>query len=274
MEKADFDSVQYCQVFNVPHILISALLLIMTLSTRIYIQRPPDPPSETTHTLVSTSPANHFVDCRIIKERLPHVQEGKEPEDFEKVFDWVMTGTEVPIEGTNKIHFKHDINLKEVVESVKTGKPIEECKDEEDIGEFAPVEGSEDRQETGILTHPDTGKLNPYIEIWRSLDPEEHTPDQEAREKSKHVKSVVWDADLPDHKGKIVRLGNWVQGVVYSKNEKVHRLSILRSFLDKKTGQWQPQIKYGLVNFPEAFDQQVGDELPVDGIRWKCVESV
>lgn len=246
----------------------------MTLSTRIYIQRPPDPPSETTHTLVSTSPANHFVDCRIRKERLPHVQQGQEPEDFEKVFDWVMTGTEVPIEGTNKIHFKHDINLKEVVESVQSGKPIEKCKDEEDIGEFGPVEGSEDRQETGILTHPVTGKLNPYIEIWRSLDPEEHSPEQEAREKQKNVKSVVWEADLSDHKGKLVRLGNWVQGVIYDKNERVHRLSILRSYFNSKTNKWEAQIKYGLLGFPDSFDLRVGETTTADGVTWKCVESV
>lgn len=245
----------------------------MTLSTRIYIQRPPDPPAETTHTLVSTSPGNHFVDCRIIKDRLPHVQKGPEPENFEEVFDWVMTGLEVPLEG-NKIHFKHDINLKEVVESVKSGKPIEECKDEEDIGEFSPVEGSEDRMETGILTHPDTGKLNPYVEIWRSLDPDEYTPEKEVREKQKPVRTVVLDIVLSDHKGKIVRLGNWVQGVIYSKNEKVHRLSILRSFYNHDTEKWEPQIKYGLLPFPEEFDQKINDQITTNGIQWKCVESV
>lgn len=251
--------------------------LSMTLSTRVYIQRPPDEPREDTHTMVLTSPQNHFVDVRILVEKYPYVQpSGEKPtlQSFNEVFDWVMTGMEVPI-GNNKVHFKHDINLKEVVESEKSGKPLDQCKDEEDVGEFEPVEGSSDRKETGISTHPETGKLNPYVEIWRSLDPEKYTPKEEIIENPGQPEhGYVLEVVEEGFKGKIVQIGNWVQGVVYGPAKGGFPMSVMRRFFDGE--EWVSMIEYGVHEFPrgESSRGEFQKGQTVGGsIKWKCVES-
>lgn len=238
----------------------------MTLSTRIYIQRPPDEPVETTNTMVLVSPKAHFVDIRINKDKYPYSGN----DQFEEVFDWVMTGTEVPL-GETKVLFKHEINLKEVVKSVKTGKPIEECKDEEDVGDFHPIEGSHDRKETGILTHPDTGKPNPYVEIWRSLDPDLHSPEKEViEEPGKQSHGYVLEATLAGFKGKVVKLGNWLQAVIFGQINSVFPMAVSRKHYD---GLWKSVIAYGGYDFPKEEGYSEGDRVASGGVEWRCIET-
>lgn len=244
----------------------------MVLSTRISLQWLPEQPEELSHTMVFTSPKDHFVDVRILKSRYPYLQDGKVPEPFEDVFQWVITGVEESIEGTNKISFNHEINLVEVMESAHTGKPIEECRGAPDIGAFWDIEGSEDRKETGVMMHPDTHKVTEYVEIWRSLDPLKHTPDTEVRESESEVKSVVLEPVLSLFLGKIVRLGNWVLGILYEKSEKTYPLSVFRSYFNEEKNAWIPLIVYGLHSFPESFEWQRGETTTAGPIEWKCIE--
>lgn len=249
----------------------------MVLSTRVSIQWLPDEPSEPTSTIVSTSASDHFVDVRIFKHKYPHVQEGLAPQAFEDIFDWVITGEEQEIPGTSKIQFNHAINLQEIMKSLKTGLPLLECKSEPDIGDFSSIENSEDRKETGSMVNPETGKMTPYIEIWRSLNPEKSTPSMEVREGKDEFghkyelsgEIVNWTYDLNEDSryGRIIRLANWVQGIVYDKSEKTHPLSVLRAYFDETSGEFIKVIKYGLYQFPD-----IQDTLCLEAEGWHKIE--
>lgn len=249
----------------------------MVLSTRISIQWLPDEPSELTSTLVSTSASDHFVDVRILKDKYPHVQQGPEPENFEDVFDWVITGEEQEIPGTSKIQFNHAINLQEIMNSLKTGIPLLECKSAPDIGDFSAIDNSEDRKETGSMVNPETGKMTPYVEIWRSLNPEKSTPSSEIREgkdengqKYELKGSLInWTYDLNEgtRYGRIIRLANWVQGIVHDKSEKTHPISVMRAYFDQSCGKFIYVIKYGLYEFPDIQDTHC-----IEAKGWKKLE--
>lgn len=249
----------------------------MVLSTRVSIQWLPDEPSELTSTMVSTSASDHFVDIRILKDKYPHVQEGPEPESFKKIFDWVITGEEEEIVGTSKIQFNHAINLQEIMKSLKTGVPLLECKSEPDIGDFSSIENSEDRKETGTMVNPITGRMTPYIEIWRSLNPEMTTPAKEVLEGRDAAgqkyelndQSINWTYDLNEGPfyGRIIRLANWVQGVVYDESEKTHPLSVLRAYFDESSGTFVYVIKYGLYEFPD-----IQDTVSIEAKAWHKIE--
>lgn len=239
----------------------------MVLSTRVSLQWLPNEPEELTSTLVFTTPQDHFVDVRIYNEQYPHIQKGSTPEAFDKIFQWVITGEEEEIPDTNKIRFRHEVNLQEVMKSLESGRPLSECRSEPDIGAFWSIEGSEDRKETGSMVNPETGKHTDYVEIWRSLDPALTTPVTEIREISgKEHEVLTLELKHNGVLGRIIRLGNWVQGVIYEEAEKTHPISVLRCFYDSNAGEWKDLIRYGKHSFPELFK-----ELEEDGL-WKKIE--
>lgn len=251
----------------------------MVLSTRVSLQWIPEEPEEFSDTQVYTSPADHFVDVRIYRSQYPHIQVGADIKPFDEVFQWVIVGDEEPIEGTNKIKFNHTVNLQEILESLRTGKSLEDCVGNPDVGAFWPVEGSEDRKETGAMKNPATGTVTEYIEIWRSLNPDASTPSQQVREGENAegqkesagvLVSAVYDLHQDGFIGRIIRLGNWVQGVVFELDEKAHPLSVMRSFYNKAEGRWEDLIVYGKHQFPEIYKK--ADEA-LEG-NWTRIESV
>ncbi|RKP30297.1 hypothetical protein METBISCDRAFT_180, partial [Metschnikowia bicuspidata] len=184
----------------------------MVLSTCASLQWVPGDASELMHTLVFMSPADHFVDARIYKNQYPHIQE-----DFEDIFDWVIVGEKVPL-SDSRIRFTHAVDLREIMTALKTNRPLLECRSGPDIGEFSPVEGSANRRETGTMVHPATGVPTEYVEIWRLLDPIRTTFETEVAE------GDAWDATVctatyryseGKRQGRVIVLGNWVQGVIY-----------------------------------------------------------
>lgn len=238
----------------------------MALSTRVSLQWPPLEPEEQSHTMVLTSPGNHFVDIRIFKDKYPYT--GSEPID--KVFQWAMSGVENPIEGTGKILFDTEINSPDIVKSLATGLPLSSCKSPPDIGDFGPIEGSLDRQETGEMINPDTGLVAPYIEVWRSLDPVSHSPSLEVREREGvDFKVHVLVSETAGVDAKVVRLGNWVQGILYDGSASPV-LSVNRSHFDGSG--WTSLIAYGPKQFPVDFAGAKGDRVTVDGVSWVCIE--
>lgn len=230
----------------------------MVLSTRVSLQWLPNEPMETSHTLVFTTPRDHFVDVRIKKDKYPFVQQEEIPVDFNDIFEWVIVGEEEPIENTNKIQFNHTVNLQDIMKSLATGKPLLECKSDPDIGEFSAIEGSKDRKEVGRMVNPETGKCTEYVEIWRSLNPEETTFETEVREGENRdgddvgagpeVYSATYDLNDGSLYGRVIVLGKWVQGVIYDEADKTHPISVIRAHRES-SGSWEPLIRYGKHDF-------------------------
>ncbi|GEQ71584.1 hypothetical protein JCM33374_g5269 [Metschnikowia sp. JCM 33374] len=252
----------------------------MVLSTRVSLQWLPNEPEELTSTMVFTSTKDHFVDVRIYKERYPYKQTGTEPENFEDVFQWVIVGEEEEIKNTNKIRFNHSINSQEITTSLATGKPLSECRGDADVGSFWPMEGTEDRKETGSMAHPDTGVLTDYVEIWRSLNPNVTSPDNEVREGHDEAGQLIpntvtpvmtFDLNAEGFIGRIIRLGDWVQGVIYEETEKQFPISVMRSFRDAHTGAWTELITYGKHAFPEAYRHATA-QMESEYGKWHRVE--
>lgn len=249
----------------------------MVLSTRVTIQWLPDEAEELSSTMVLSSPGDLFTDVRVLKDHYPYLKKAGPPEPVEDVFQFVSIGWEEEIKGTNKMRFYTSVNSQAIVKSIKTGKPLDECKAAPDIGEFWPIEGSEDRKETGAMENPATGKVTEYIEIWRSLNPEETTPTNEVREGhwplgEKKVRVRVFDTLTDGYIGRIVRLGNWVQGVLYKSGEGQFPLSVLRSFYNEKSQQWEKLIDYGILEFPQVYKDWDAEQVSFNGIHWKRVE--
>lgn len=222
--------------------------------------------------MVITSPKGHFVDIRILKNCYPWSRKTPAPA-FDEVFEWCLSGIEEPIEGTNKIRFNHDVNSQEIIKSIKTGRPLDECRSAPDVGAFSAIDGSEDRKETGSMVNPATNKETEYVEIWRSLDAEKTTKDLEVREPkhSQRPQTFVLEASLATYEGKVVRYGNWVQGLLHDKEHSTSPLSVVRSHCTD--GKWEHYIQYGSGTFPVQFSGQKGEHVVVNGVEWRCIES-
>lgn len=245
----------------------------MVISTRVSIQWPPEEAEELSHTMAFTSPQGHYVDIRILKTHYPYVQHKNQP-FFDEVFQWCLCGTEQPIEGTNKIRFINEIDSQAIAKSVRSGKYVAPG---EDIGDFSAIEGSHDRKEVGSMVNPATGRVQDYIEIWRSLDPLRSTPTEEVREPAESEPESItgFSLEIKDNSrylGKLIRLGFWIQGIVYDKqSENIH---VIRSHFNLAVAEWQNQIEYGQIDqFPLTFAGEVGDKVLVSSsFSWSCVE--
>lgn len=248
----------------------------MTLSTRVSLQWLPDLAFEETSTLVIASPQGHYVDIRIYKDKLLDKPISND-EYFNDIFQWCLAGKEVPIKNTSKIIFKSVIDSQAISRSILLNKPLIDCIGDDDVGDFSTIENSDDRIETGEMTNPETGKKQDYIEIWRSLDPEEHTPILEVKEPKnpKSSKVHVLEVSTSDFEGKVVRLGNWMQGIIYDKFNKKNPINVIRSFYNNDASEWDHLIEYGDISlFPVEFIGEVGDISYIgDRIVWKCIEN-
>lgn len=227
-------------------------------STRISLQWPPEPAEETTDTLVLTSHDLHFVDIRITKP-LP----APTSTDNDSHIDWIITGIENPLEGTTKVEFKHEINshLK-----LNTGEAF-------DIGDFHDAPNG-DRSETGIMENWNTGKMSPYEEIWRSIDPNVSTPENYVRELKKESEAACVVYKLAEKEsewlGQMVRIGSFAQGAIL--NRSTNKVSCVRWFL--KEGQWQVVFQNGeeVSKIPNGEDK-LGAVVELENLRWKVIES-
>lgn len=240
----------------------------MTLSTRVSIQWPPELAEEKSSTMVFTSPKDLFVDVRILTDHYPYKKRAVDL-PFTDVFQWVIVGTEECIPNSNKIAFHHEVDSMAIAELLQSGKSVSECIGGPDVGNFFSIPDSEDRKETGEMVNPDTGKVQDYIEIWRSLDPDFHTPTKLARETSATVHlASVYDVNTERYQGRIIRLGNWLQGVLYDKHSSAQPLHVVRAHRDSVGSNWHYLIEYGNTGL-----------FPVDGeateteVEWQCVEA-
>lgn len=226
------------------------------VSTRISLQWIPEPPHEYTDTLVLTTKGLHFVDIRI-KTPLPVDAKGTDAN-----IDWVITGVEHPIEGTSKVEFRHDINshLK-----LNHGEAY-------DVGDFKEIENG-DRSETGTMENWNTGVMQKYEEIWRTIDPLASKPDDYVRdvnENSASAPCIAYHLDQDGFLGKCVRIGNFAQGALL--NHSTNKVSCVRWF--KSENDWCVVFESGdeVTKIPRGEDKE-GEVVEVEGLKWKVVES-
>lgn len=207
--------------------------------------------------MVITSPGDHFVDIRAYKDKTSGT--------FNELFQWCITGKEAPVEGTSRIKFIHEIDSMAVVNGQESG--------EVDEGDFSAIEGSEDRKEVGEMKNPATGKVQPYVEIWRSLSPIENTPEHEVREiKGEKVTVKVFTVANEKFNGKYIEYGNWSQGILHDvRNNSLH---VIRGYF--RTQKWELVIEYGdSKKFPIGSNATLGElDSLSEELVWTCVENV
>ncbi|CAN3479323.1 hypothetical protein DICA0_E15478 [Diutina catenulata] len=230
----------------------------MTLSTRVSIQWPPEVASESTSTMVFTSPDNHFVDVRVHRNHYPLTALLDDP--YTEVFEWVITGVEKP-QG-DSIAFEHEIDSQAIANGTDPSA---------DIGHFEAIPDSNDRQETGSMMNPATGKVQDYVEIWRSLDPTRHQPDHEvvATSTSPSYRVQVMKITERDgrYQGTVIQLGDWVQGVVYDRSDEKHPLHVLR--MHKR----QRLVVFGRADWFPLGEYSLHQQVKVFDLLWTCIEE-
>lgn len=165
----------------------------------------------------------HFVDVRILKSA-QYIGAADMA-----AFEWVITGTERWLSPTRCL-FEHELNTQELERLARTGRPLAECRNAPDVGDFSPL--GTDRLEVGHMMH--CGAVTPYREVWRSLDPERHLPDAEVLAPKGAAPARAWQAKL----GKYIEAGRWAQGALWHEN----RLHVIRRYND---GGWRTLIEFG-----------------------------
>lgn len=222
-------------------------------STRISLQWPPEAPFENTDTLVLVSNESHFVDIRVLKDHKS--SSSKLP------IDWVITGKEHEVPNSNKIEFQHEINTH--VKGNYGGAF--------DTGAFNEIPGSNDREELGEMENLDTGKVQPYREVWRSLDPLKSTPSDYVEEdpSAKNVPCTVFKVKNEEYLGSVVRLGNFQQGALLNKSNGEY--SVTRYFLDND--EWKAVFQYGDEVSKIPVETAGEKSIKLDNIEWELVES-
>lgn len=232
---------------------------MVVASIRVSIQWPPAEEYENTETLVLLSNEQHFVDIRF-------------RDDIDRI-DWILTGKEYDIPNTNKIEFQHEINTN--VPGFHGG--------EFDVGNFNSIPNTDDREETGEMMNPQTRKVQPYREVWRSIDPLKSTFENFVREDSNSdvkvpcvVLKVVQKPGV-NYIGTVVRLGNFLQGALLNKDTETYNCA--QYYLED--GKWEHHLDATEVG-KDGSDDDIVPSIPfeinenlieLDGVEWEVVES-
>lgn len=208
------------------------------ISTRVSIQWPPSEAHEPTDTMVLMSRGNKFVDLRPFK-----VSNRSFP------FEWAFFGAKVAL-GENRHMYTHEFDSRQVLEG---------CDVAPDIGEFSTLPNG-DAKEHGEMLNVETGNVQPYVEIWHDL--QDYTPNEFQN------RCVVLDVNEGDNfKGRFIRVGEWVQGIIFHNG-----ISCLRAkFVNNK---WDFLIGTGSESdiFPLNFDGKSDEEVQIKQFKWLCIE--
>lgn len=264
------------------------------ISTRESIQWLPDEAGERSITVVLSSPGSRFVDLRPI---IPSIVT---PEESEFPFEWAFAGYEKGLKDDYSImEFTHDFFDSSYIykyqlfnKGLSNEKPL--LKDiAADIGYFETI-GIGKRRETGKMANSANGdKITDYIEIWQSLNPIKFTPSERAilhedtdegtTEYGCYVYDIVGDNNKELYEGRVIRVGSWIQGLVWDKSDKISKvpISTIRLWFDESIGKWTDIHSFGNLksfdNFPIFDDFKTVDvdskfTTSDNNITWTCVE--
>lgn len=235
----------------------------MSLTRRVSIKWSDGPEEEPTDTLVITSLEKHYVDIRALAGSSPHHQQHDFP------FDWAFCGQVVEGEDS-QFTYTHDIDSRRLQ---GTGK------EEIDSGKVEVLANGDER-ETGHMFNPATDKVEPFVEVWRPLDPNKSTLTPQPKNlASDLVVIVVATVDGQGANGKLVRVGNWMQGIVEFENDDknntlAEKLSVVRATC---TGDiWSRSISWGnhveKIPVTDLEGHVLGDTFTFGGIEWAVIE--
>lgn len=241
------------------------------ITSREGIQWNDDPISEPTDTFV-LSCNNHFVDIRSFKDQ----SEKQFP------FDWAFHGEIIkPSDPNGETIYTHDIDSR-YIHAIATGS-------KEDAEKFLEVDSAAsedlpngDEAERGKMLNPDTLKVERFLELWRPLN-SNNAPDKiplasAGGHGDESVKGLVLvTAENQKFRGKLVRVGSWVQAIVQELGvEGVTSLSILRTV--KSGGTWEKLVSWGnsvetIPSSDEQYDQfdHVDSQVVIGGLTWKSL---
>jgi hypothetical protein len=137
--------------------------------------------------------------------------------------------------------------------------------DDRDEGFMYSIAGTSQVLEKGAMANPDSGEVEDYEELWEDLDI------QKVGNEKSYVSWVLSSRGNVEEKGMVIRIGEWIQGVLRRGEE----FSVGRWKWESGKG-WQRvlMIGDGLDLNEKLFgeqDIQVGDTFKADnGLEWEC----
>lgn len=249
----------------------------MSLSIRHSIQWLETEPqeSESTSTIVITSPLGKYVDIR----KLKNIQ------NFSNQFDWFFAGYEIEHSSTI-IEFNHEfLDSKLITHYLMHNGNTENFKIESDIGHFSdPIDENERnagiRLETGKMINPLTNQLEKYQEKWITVDSTLGPQCKFIGNKLIDNNCIVLDTVSNIDIGRIILLNSWIQGIFWRKNiisnEIVDNVGVLRCFKDENLIEFGKFIDY-LPHYEQLLkigkNLNIYDTCMINNVEWKVVEK-
>ncbi|KAH0542852.1 hypothetical protein FGG08_002807 [Glutinoglossum americanum] len=250
-------------------------------SKRRSIRWLPNEAIEPTSTLVLTSRNQHFVDLRIFKPLVPGEPDLPNEGGPLRRLDWAFSGIATVTEdrpGCLHSEWSHEVDS-------RSDNP------DKDEGDLIPQrDGS--ILEIGRMVNPSTGEMTDYEEVWEDLEVEVTGGD------THRICIVVGTVDdVRGIRGKIVRVGQWCQGILkVGAVTSVERWHWAPRSSDTSTaskgeqsngsgGDWERVVKTGGAYIPCSLTFMSGthlngvpateenDELKAGDTTWKVVEK-
>ncbi|GAA5970858.1 hypothetical protein JCM11641_004483 [Rhodosporidiobolus odoratus] len=183
------------------------------VSTRLSLRWPPAPAAEQSDVLVIQGRTGFFLDLRICRtEGRDETDEGKD-----SVVDWATAGWKrllPPRDGEEhpRASFEALIDSRRPLSHASASSadssstlPAEEAPPDE--GSFETLENG-DVLETGEMLNTDTGKVQPYEELWRRL------PLTQTQDAGEQLQIVILESEGEGEKAFLGRVGDWELGMV------------------------------------------------------------
>ncbi|TEY76465.1 hypothetical protein BOTCAL_0058g00120 [Botryotinia calthae] len=221
---------------------------------------------ENTNTLVLTSADKHYVDIRILDPSHPPPNSTTDPQAILRL-EWGFAGTAISTpavfkDGDKSILIKpaHTQWVHEIDNKIRNPGP-----NDRDEGYMYPVEGTNEVLEKGAMVNPDTGKVEDYEELWEDLE----VGMTEGEKNDYFMSWVLKTTDAGEVNGMVIRIGEWVQGVMRKGDD----FSVVGWKWTIEEG-WKRVLAigedFGLDSRVFEKDISVGDSIKVDsGVEWE-----
>jgi hypothetical protein len=246
----------------------------MSLSKRVGLQWEDGDLQEHTNTYVVTSLEKHFVDIRLHKPGSSH----------ELPFEWAFCGVAHPVEQGSRpnlsiVTYTHDIDSRYIAARVANQENPEQYLSP-DTGRFKPADENGIERETGQMLNPTSGRIENYVELWQHMDPLSGEPINPHRGSDEFEITVLATVPGQGFKGKIVRVGNFIQGILslvpMAEAKKLSQvLSLVRAMRNSQSETFEINLVWGehTNKFPINFGAHTGEVVSHNGVKWVVLEE-